>query len=304
MGREVASAYTADSYTYYFFDRNVQGDIVAVYNQSGAKIGTYTYDAWGNHTVTAASGISTQESQVLNTLNPFRYRGYFYDVETGLYYLQSRYYNPEWGRFISADDVSYLGANGDLQAFNLFAYCSNQPINYSDVSGEFIGALVGGAIGAVFGAVSGYISAVQSGDDVKMAVISGAISGAVIGALGAAVVDPISLALVSVASGVVAVTNNIVNQTYNYCKEQGDNSNMEGWADNMDWGSVTWSAASTMAGAALGGATAMMSNNAFTNVPSGLTKTIARDIVAGSHFSFITNGAQMVGDFFYSIVKG
>ena len=55
--------------------RNPQGDIVAVYNQSGAKIGTYIYDAWGNHTVTAASGISTQESQVLNTLNPSRYRG-------------------------------------------------------------------------------------------------------------------------------------------------------------------------------------------------------------------------------------
>lgn len=137
-----------------FFARNAQGDIVAIYAHNGTKIGTYTYDAWGSCTVTAEAGISTEQSDVLHTLNPFRYRSYFCDLETGLYYLQSRYYNPEWGRFISADDVSYLGANGDLQAFNLFAYCSNQPINYSDVSGEFIGALVGGAIGAAFGTLS------------------------------------------------------------------------------------------------------------------------------------------------------
>ena len=134
--------------------RNLQGDIVAVYNQSGAKIGTYTYDAWGNHAVTAASGISTQESQVLNTLNPFRYRSYFYDVETGLYYLQSRYYNPEWGRFISAD--GYINANGDLIGFNMFAYCGNNPIIYKDKSGEAIVSILF-AIGLGVGLIAGSI---------------------------------------------------------------------------------------------------------------------------------------------------
>ena len=77
MGRGVTSAYTADSYTYYFFDRNVQGDITAIYNQNGVMIGTYIYDAWGNHTVVSKSGISSLESQVLNTFNPFRYRSNF-----------------------------------------------------------------------------------------------------------------------------------------------------------------------------------------------------------------------------------
>ena len=84
----------------YFFEKNLQGDIVAVYNSKGEKIGSYTYDAWGNFTTTLASTNTTAESDIVNTYNPFRYRGYYYDVETGLYYLQSRYYNPVWSRFI------------------------------------------------------------------------------------------------------------------------------------------------------------------------------------------------------------
>ena len=76
----------------------------------------------------------------LDTLNPFRYRGYVYDEETGLYYLRSRYYNPEWGRFINADTV--LGQVGALLSHNLFAYCGNNPVNMSDLSGEFPLAVV------------------------------------------------------------------------------------------------------------------------------------------------------------------
>ena len=72
---------------------------------------------------------------ILFDYNPFRYRGYYYDIETGLYYLNSRYYDPEIGRFISPDDISYLGANGDLISYNLYAYCSNNPVNYQDPTG-------------------------------------------------------------------------------------------------------------------------------------------------------------------------
>ena len=104
----------------YFFEKNLQGDIVAVYNMDGEKIGAYTYDAWGNFTVTLTSGNTTLENEVVNTYNPFRYRGYYYDVETGLYYLQSRYYNPAWGRFINADAL--IGSGG-LVGYNIFAYC-------------------------------------------------------------------------------------------------------------------------------------------------------------------------------------
>ena len=118
--------------SYYFFDKNLQGDIVAIYNESGVKIGSYTYDAWGNFTVAQTAGISELDALVLNTYNPFRYRGYFYDVETGLYYLQSRYYNPQWGRFINADACLY----NNILGFNLFLYCYNNPMNYVDYTGE------------------------------------------------------------------------------------------------------------------------------------------------------------------------
>jgi len=122
-------------YTNYFFDKNLQGDIVAVYNSSGTKIGTYKYDAWGNLEATTLTSNILENSIILN-YNPFRYRGYYYDVETELYYLQTRYYNPEWGRFINAD--GYINANGDIIGFNMFAYCSNNPINLYDPSGKWI----------------------------------------------------------------------------------------------------------------------------------------------------------------------
>ena len=101
----------------YFFEKNLQGDIVAVYNQNGVKVAGYIYDAWGNCTTAYYNGGASTAAQY----NPFRYRGYYYDAETGLYYLQSRYYNPTWGRFINADE--YINANGDIIGFNLLAHC-------------------------------------------------------------------------------------------------------------------------------------------------------------------------------------
>ena len=69
--------------------------------------------------------------------NPFRYRGYYYDQESGLYYLQNRYYDPVVGRFISADDVAYLGADDSPLNYNLFTYCLNDPVNRFDVDGNW-----------------------------------------------------------------------------------------------------------------------------------------------------------------------
>ena len=143
------TTYAEDVWDVYWFERNLQGDIVAVYNTTGTKLISYTYDAWGNFTTTYYNnGASTTAIK-----NPFRYRGYYYDSDLQLYYLQTRYYDSVTGRFISADDISYLGANGDLNSFNLYAYCSNNPIMYTDPSGHFIvsSLLIGFAIGAVLG---------------------------------------------------------------------------------------------------------------------------------------------------------
>ena len=79
--------------------------------------------------------IATTGTNAAVVLNPLRYRGYIYDNETNLYYLQSRYYDPTTGRFLNADDINYLGATGTVLSCNLFAYCENDAINYGDHSG-------------------------------------------------------------------------------------------------------------------------------------------------------------------------
>ena len=115
----------------YFYLKNAQGDVTGLVNNSGAQVVAYTYDAWGNPLTTTGTMADT-----LGKLNPFRYRGYVYDAETGLYYLQSRYYNPETGRFINADSgISRVG--GELIGNNMFSYCFNNPVNKSDSSGNW-----------------------------------------------------------------------------------------------------------------------------------------------------------------------
>ena len=143
------SNYANGVFDFFFFEKNLQGDIVAIYNSTGEKIGTYAYTAFGEIVTTTVSGNTTLENNIVNNYNPFRYRGYYYDVETGWYYLQSRYYNPGGGRFLNADSCLYSSIFG----FNLFAYCNNNPVNYVDPYGEsaeaiFWGWVSGGAIAA------------------------------------------------------------------------------------------------------------------------------------------------------------
>ena len=123
---------TADStavWETYWFEKNLFGDIVAVYDTDGTKLVSYLYDAWGNQTVTThVSGTAAQ-------YNPFRYRGYYYDADFGLYYLQSRYYDSMSYRFINAD--IFVSTGQGLTGSNMFAYCGNNPVNFVDPTGEF-----------------------------------------------------------------------------------------------------------------------------------------------------------------------
>ena len=125
--------------TSYYYVYNGQGDVIGILDSSGNRVVTYTYDSWGSPLSVTGSLAST-----VGQKNPIRYRGYYYDTETGLYYLQSRYYDPVVGRFLNADGL--LGANGDLMSYNLFAYCSNNPVNMSDPTGE-IAAVTAAFIG-------------------------------------------------------------------------------------------------------------------------------------------------------------
>ena len=121
----------------YYYLVNAQGDVSAILDSGGKIAASYDYDAWGNCTVYDSSDAA------IGDLNPLRYRGYYYDAETGFYYLQSRYYDPAICRFINADTFATTDANGFLSA-NMFAYCENNPIGNSDPDGYFAAALTGG----------------------------------------------------------------------------------------------------------------------------------------------------------------
>ena len=115
----------------YYYIKNLQGDITKIVNHQGKVMVEYTYDAWGN-ILKEKSNVSPSYATVKD-FNPFRYRGYVYDTDTGLYYLQSRYYDPKTGRFINADDTAYVDTNsGTPLSTNMFAYCENNHINDTD----------------------------------------------------------------------------------------------------------------------------------------------------------------------------
>ena len=121
--------------SFYYYLLNVQGDVVALMNASGEIVAEYQYDPWGVPTVMNSSGTVMEQSTFIGNINPLRYRGYYYDTETGFYYLQSRYYDPAIGRFISADTFATTDCNGFLSS-NMFAYCENNPVMCSDPVGE------------------------------------------------------------------------------------------------------------------------------------------------------------------------
>ena len=122
----------------YYYQKNLQGDIIGIMDSNMNLIAQYDYDAYGNIlSIKDGQGndISTSPSNIAN-INPFRYRSYYYDKETGLYYLNSRYYNPLWGRFINCDDLDVLFDVQDSPIqYNLYAYCLNDPVNGYDENG-------------------------------------------------------------------------------------------------------------------------------------------------------------------------
>ena len=109
---------------------NLQEDVIAIVNTSNVAVVEYSYDAWGN-----ILGITGSMATTLGTLNPLRYRSYVYDEETELYYLQSRYYNPEISRFINADN--FISTGQGLLGNNMFAYCRNNPVYRKDIAGTW-----------------------------------------------------------------------------------------------------------------------------------------------------------------------
>ena len=145
---------------YYWYQFNLQGDVVGIIDYTGSVVARYSYDAWGKqYAVTNGAGVAqpTSNSTFIGHVNPIRYRGYYYDTETGLYYCLSRYYDPVVGRFINGDG---LIDNRSISTVNMFVYCANNPVNAIDRSGcmaEAVGALTGiGTTAAIFGGPIGW----------------------------------------------------------------------------------------------------------------------------------------------------
>ena len=174
--------------TNFMFERNILGDIVAIYNMhTGILQGRYIYDAWGNHTFQNANGqaFAPAATHILN-INPFRWRGKYFDNETGLYYLQSRYYDPTIGRFINPDDPRMLFTEAKLapaSGANLFMFAYNNPVMYTDRTGYgfFTALLIGTFILAVAGGgVVGGVIAHNNDGNVFQGVVAGMFAGAAI----------------------------------------------------------------------------------------------------------------------------
>ncbi len=171
----------------YYFDKNTLGDIVAIRDYHGTILATYEYDAWGNHIVLNASGMETTNSTFIGNINPFRYRGYYYDTETGFYYLQTRYYDPETCRFINADNYELIAQLSSTYELNLYTYCGNNPIMRVDETGEgllttmLIGALIGGLVGATTYTVSKVVPLIKGEWDWSWIEFFGSVAGGVIG---------------------------------------------------------------------------------------------------------------------------
>ena len=264
------------SFVRYYYQRNLQGDVIALYTENGTRMAEYAYDAWGNCSVIYGASTDLAKS------NPIRYRGYYYDRETGLYYLNARYYNPQWRRFISPDDTAYIDT-ASVNGLNLYCYCNNDPVNYADPSGHLvitmstilIAAAIGIAVGVTAGGIAGAAVAACNDTNIWAGFAFGAVGGAIMGigaGIGALFLPGVAIAggvTISIAGGatvlsagaavatglIIAGATGMIGGAVMDLGNQLVNNNMN-WR-KVDCGSVVFSAveygALNMIGAGLGG---------------------------------------------------
>jgi len=279
----------------YHVKKNLQGDVVMLVDGRNGKVAAkYVYDAWGNHKIyrtnTRGDNIEIYDSLTgsiasetyIGNLNPFRYRGYYYDADIRLYYLQTRYYDPQVGRFINADAVDYADPES-INGLNLYAYCGNDPVNGVDPEGHapkwlknlLIGVaiaaavavvavgvaglivatggaatpmLVGAGIGGAMGVVSTIISEVNENgwNDINWGKV--AFNGAMGAATGALMASPLGAVATGFAVGGVGFTQSVGNDLFD---NKGD------WKE-VNWGKAV--AVGVVSGVVSGAGKGLMNN--------------------------------------------
>ncbi len=188
--------------TDYYFRKNLQGDVTEIYTSAGLKVASYAYDAWGK-----VLSVNNDTDDNIGDINPIRYRSYYYDVETGLYYLNSRYYDPEIGRFINADTTDVLeNAKYDINGLNLYAYCDNNPVAGRDDEGDasfWKKLAVAVAVVVVVAVVAATVAAATAATGGAAGAALCAVSSTLVGAAKGAVIGAVTGALTGAATGAV-----------------------------------------------------------------------------------------------------
>lgn len=227
-----------------------QANIVALLDNTGATVVKYKYDAWGKCITLDANGVKITDDTHIGILNPFRYRSYYYDTSIELYFLKTRYYDPEIGRFMTIDDIRYLDPES-INGLNLYAYCLDNPVMYSDPSGTsitlgaliLIGAVIGLVSGAAFGALDYAVRTENfSWRGFWASVAGGAVSGLIAGAF-SAFTGPLSTVAMGAIGGAVG---GLVGSLVESAILGNDMRSSE------TWGSAFYDAAWGAAGGALG----------------------------------------------------
>ena len=243
--KDAATYYASEEY-YYIKDRF--GNVRVILDKSGNIMVEYNYDAWGNFEATSVGNAKIGGIAVdLVSLNAFTYRGYYYDKESGLYYLVNRYYDPRTGRFISPDDISYLNSE-TIGGLNLYSYCLNNPIFYVDPDGHapipWWGKLLIG-IGVVL--VGAVVTALTAGTGAGFMV-----------AFGAALLTSAKAVAISTAisAGIGLAVGGITTGTW----EGAFNGMLDGAVDGLMWGGIFAGGAQVLSGVFKGVAT--IANNA------------------------------------------
>ena len=275
--------------TEYYYLRNGQNDVVGLMDASGNRVVEYTYDAWGK-LISTTGTLATS----LGADNPFRYRGYYYDTETGLYYLMTRYYDPEICRFISAD--VYMSTGQGVLGGNMWAYCLNNPTIYIDNVGTFVNTIIGGFIGGIVGG----ITAACNGDNFWAGVGIGAATGALAGlaadvAIATGGVGAIAIAAVggAIASG----SNYALTEVVNGREVDGGTLAVEatvGAAFNVLTFGVGGGSLKKAAGSTVKSTVSTMKNNLSNAIMANTTRKVAGVTVAKSIRGIAKNVAKNI----------